>query len=178
MIRVNVGSKNPVKVEAVREIIKGYGFLNPFELKAFESDSRVSEQPKSQEEMFLGAKNRAMNSFVECDYSFGIESGIFRLGNYENYFDVCFCAIYDGLNIYPGISSGFVVPKKSSDLIFSKGIDLAQAANEIGLTKNSKIGSSEGLVGIVTNGRVDRKNYTKQAITMALVSLENPHYYK
>ena len=43
---------------------------------------------------------------------------------------------------------------------------------KLGITKNPQIGSEEGAIGIVTKGRLDRKEYTKQALRMALIHLE------
>lgn len=47
-----------------------------------------------------------------------------------------------------------------------------KAAYQAGFTKNPKVGSAEGLVGIMTKGRLTRKDYTKEAIRMALIHLE------
>jgi non-canonical (house-cleaning) NTP pyrophosphatase len=35
------------------------------------------------------------------------------------------------------------------------------------------LGSAEGIIGVLTKGRLTRKEYVKQAITMALINLEN-----
>ena len=52
------------------------------------------------------------------------------------------------------------------------GLDMTQAALKAGLTDNPKVGSAEGLVGIMTKGRLTRKEYTKEAIRTALIHLE------
>ena len=46
------------------------------------------------------------------------------------------------------------------------------AAHKAGLTKNPKVGSAEGLVGIMTKGRLTRKEYTKEAIRTALIHID------
>jgi len=48
-----------------------------------------------------------------------------------------------------------------------------QAFSRAGLTNNPKLGSQEGAVGLLTKGRLTRKEYTKQAIRTALIHLEN-----
>jgi non-canonical (house-cleaning) NTP pyrophosphatase len=58
------------------------------------------------------------------------------------------------------------------DLIVKEGLDMSQAINKAGLTKNKDIGSAEGAIGILTKGRMDRKEYTKQALRTALIHLE------
>ncbi len=52
------------------------------------------------------------------------------------------------------------------------GLDMNDAALKAGLTENANVGAAEGLVGIVTKGRLNRKEYTKEAIRTALIHLE------
>jgi non-canonical (house-cleaning) NTP pyrophosphatase len=40
------------------------------------------------------------------------------------------------------------------------------------MTTNENIGSEEGAIGILTKGRMTRKEYTKQALRTALIHLE------
>ena len=47
-----------------------------------------------------------------------------------------------------------------------------EAALKAGLTPKKNVGSAEGLVGIVTKGKLSRKEYTKEAIRMALIHLD------
>ena len=54
---------------------------------------------------------------------------------------------------------------------------LSKLKGKMEITKKRKIGSGEGLIGILTKGRVSRKDYTKQAIRMAMVQIENPELY-
>ena len=79
-IIINVGSTNPVKIDAVWETLQQYSFLNPFDLNSMEVSSEVSEQPRGIEEIVKGAKNRAKNSFMMCNYSIGLESGPIAAG--------------------------------------------------------------------------------------------------
>ena len=171
---IKIGSKNEVKVCAVKELIKNYDFLSNAEIVPIESSSDVSEQPVSLDETIKGAMNRAKNAFYQCDYSFGIEDGLIKVPYAKSdYMNVCACAIYDGKNFHIGLSSAFEYPKKITNLVFEKGLDISEAFYKAGLTKNPKIGSSEGTIGILTNGRINRKEYAKQAIMMALIHLEN-----
>ncbi len=87
--------------------------------------------------------------------------------------DVCACAIYDGREFHLGLSSAWEFPdKKVLDYMLNDGLDMSQAINKAGLTKNPKVGSEEGAIGILTKGRLDRKEYTKQALRTALIHLE------
>lgn len=174
IMKINVGSKNEVKVNAVKEVVHNYEFLSNAEIIGTDVNSEVSEQPKSIDETIRGAMNRAKNSFNNCNYSFGIEDGLMKVPNTKtNYMNVCACVIYDNQNYHVGLSSAFEFPADVTKLVFKEGLDINQAFYKTGLTKNSKVGSAEGAVGILTHGRLLRKEYTKQAIIMAMIHLEN-----
>jgi len=177
-MKINVGSKNDIKVNAVREVIRDYDFLVNADVLSLEVSSEISDQPKSIDETILGAMNRAKNAFQNCDYSFGIEDGLINIPKTKTgYMNVCVCAIYDGQNFDIGLSPAFEYPCDVIRLVFDKGMDINQAFYKIGLTKNPKIGSAEGAIGILSNGRLLRKEYTKQAIIMALIRIENSEKY-
>ena len=175
---INIGSLNPVKVGAVTEVISNYNFLLPLTVNTLEVFSGISEQPKSLDETVTGAINRAENSFILCDYSFGIESGLMNVPKTKTgYMDVCVCSIYDGKFHNIGLSSAFELPRKIIEFIFEYEMDLNQAFYKANLTQNEKIGSANGAIGFLTHERVTRKDYTKQAIQMALIHLENSGLY-
>ena len=178
-MKINVGSQNPAKVEAIREILKEYAMFVEAEVNPVNASSDVSEQPKSLDETIKGAINRAKSAFAQgADLGIGIESGLMAVPYTKTgYMDLCACAIYDGRQVHLGLSSAFEFPKEVTRIILEQEVDANEAAYRAGLTKEQKIGSSEGIIGIVTKGRVTRKEYTKQAIRMALIHLENPEIY-
>ena len=177
-MKINVASKNPVKVEAVKEVLHSYLDLASYEVIGIETNSGVSEQPKSLEETVQGAINRAAMVFNGCVYSFGIESGLMVVPQTKTgSMDFCVCAIYDGKNYHLGLSCAFEFPTKVTQMIHELGIDANEAFYRCGLTADRKIGSSEGAIGMLTRGRMSRKDYTKQAIQMALIHLENKELY-
>ncbi len=139
---IKIASKNPVKVGALKEIIEDYSHLKNAKIIAIDVSSEVSAQPKSLKETVQGAMNRSRNSFGECDFSFGIESGLMEVPNTKSGFmDVCVCAIFDGNEYYLGLSSAWEAPKQVSDLILNEGLNMNDAAYKAGLTKNPKVGS-------------------------------------
>ena len=170
----NLKFLNNVKVGAVREAIRDYDFLSNAEVFGIDVRSEISEQPKSVDETIRGAMNRARNAFRGCNYSVGLEDGLMQVPNTKtNYMNICACAIYDGQNYHIGLSSAFEYPHEVTKLVFDEGLDINQAFHKVGLTKNLNVGSAEGAIGILTHGRLLRKEYTKQAITMALIHVEN-----
>lgn len=172
-MKINIASKNQVKIDAVKEVLQTYPHIKDAEIFGIETKSGVSDQPKSLEETVEGAINRAKNSFQNCEYSFGIESGLMAVPNTKTgYMDFTVCAIFDGKEYHLGLSSAWEAPKAVAELMFKEGLDMSQAANKAGYTSNPEIGSKEGLIGIMTKGRLNRKEYTKNAIISALIHID------
>lgn len=176
-MKIIVASTNPQKIKAVSDLIPKYDFIAGSTIEGISVPSGVSDQPKSLDETVEGAINRAKSAFKDADYSFGIESGLMNVpGTKSGIMDVCVCAIFDGQNIHLGLSSAFEPPKKVIDLI-NEGMDMSEACVKVGLTDNPKLGSSEGLIGIFTRGRINRLEYTTQAVMTALIHLESAHLF-
>jgi len=178
-MKIHVASKNNVKIEAVSETIIQYPMLFVgSRVTGVKVRSNVPEQPKTLEETVQGAVNRAKAAFPGSDFSFGIESGLMHVPcTKTGKMDFCACAIYDGKEIHLGLSCAFEYPKKVTQMIHLPGMNASKAFYELGLTRKKRIGSEEGAIGILTNGRLTRKDYTKQSIMMALIHLENSSLY-
>jgi inosine/xanthosine triphosphatase len=179
---IAVGTTNGIKIQAIEEVLQDYPQLKNATVKSFQVPSEIAEQPLSLEEIIKGAKNRSKNAFELCNgchYSFGIESGLFEAaGTKTGYLEACICSIYDGINYFIGLSCGFEVPSHILELVLNKNHDLAQACYESGITSNKNLGSAEGLIGILSKGRLNRKEYTKQCIVTALLQIDNPALYE
>lgn len=180
-MKIGVGTTNSVKIQAIEEVVKDYPLFSGAKIFSLSVSSEISEQPLSLEEIISGAKNRARNAYSAspCTYSFGIESGLFEAsGTQTGFLEACICCIYDGINTHIGLSCGFEVPFPILRLILDEKMDLSQACYHSGITTNSKLGAAEGLIGLLTKGRIDRKEYTKQCIRTALIQLENARLYQ
>lgn len=172
-MKIKIGSANQIKVAALKEILEEYAHLKDAEVSFVGVDSGVSEQPRSLDETVQGAMHRARAAFQDCDYSFGIESGLMTVSKTKSGFmEMTVCAIYDGSQYHLGLSSAWEVPKKLIQHILEDGLDMNQAAFKAGFTDNPEVGSAEGIIGVLTKGRLDRKAYTKEAIRTALIHLE------
>lgn len=177
---IAVGSTNQAKVCAVKEVLLDSIHFSQAKVIGLPVGSDVSDQPISLQETIQGAKNRAKNAFYQCDckYSFGIESGLMEaLETSSGYLHISACCIYDGIHCYTGLSTGFEIPPQILELILNKKMDLSQACLHSGISNNTKIGSTEGLIGILTKGKVDRKEYSKQCVLTAVLQLENDEWY-
>lgn len=178
-MKISIASKNPIKIDAVRETIKSYPLLQDSEISNIEVVSGVSEQPRSLEETVQGAMNRAKGAFRDCTYSFGIESGFMQVPNTKTGFmNFTVCVIYDGSRYHIGLSSAFECPPAITRMVFDENLDINQAYYKTGLTKDEKVGYSEGVISYLTKGRLIRKDHTKEAVRMALIHLENAELYK
>ncbi len=177
---ITVGSTNEAKVQAVKELLIESPTFSHSQVQAVSTSSGVSNQPLSLQETTQGAKNRAKNAFssLACNYGVGIESGLMEAHNTQTGFlHVCICSIFDGERFYTGLSTGFELPHKILRLIIDEKMDLTQACLHSGISANKNLGSQEGMIGILTKGRIDRKEYSKQCVIAALLQLENAPWY-
>ncbi|MCM8526710.1 MAG: inosine/xanthosine triphosphatase [Lentisphaeraceae bacterium] len=169
-----IGSQNPVKVNALKECLETYLGVQSIDVNGCDVDSGVNDQPQTFQETFQGAKNRALASYSEGSISFGLEDGIFKIPETEKtYMNVCVCVMYNGTDFHYGCSSAFEYPEEITDLVISRALDISEALGSAGYTGNPEIGSAEGAIGILSEGRLVRKDYTKQAINSALIHLKN-----
>lgn len=180
-MKIAIGSTNEIKVKAVEEAIRNYPDLQLAEVFSFSVPSGVSKQPLTLEETIQGARNRAAHAFTKCEgckYSLGIESGISpAFGAQTGFVHICVCMIYNGSDYHMGLSTGFEIPPSILDLMVEDKMDLSEACFHSGITANPSVGHAEGLIGILTKGRLCRKEYTKQAIISAFVQIENYSWY-
>ena len=172
-LSIKIGSENQVKVKALEECLEEL-LGNSVNVTGCDVDSGVNDQPQSFQETFEGAKNRARDSFSDCDISFGIEDGIFKIPETEKtYMNVCVCIMYNGKDFHYGCSSIFEYPEEITDLVHSRALNISEALGAVGYTGNPNIGSAEGAIGILSEGRMVRKDYTKQAINSTLIHLKS-----
>jgi len=175
-MKINVGSKNPVKIEAVKEAFSLY--FNDLIVKGFKVDSKVIPQPKKLEEITKGAINRSIGCFNDCNYSVGIESGIFPVNEaLTNYMNISCSVIYDGKRIVGiGLSPGFEYPNFVIEEIFGKKREVAKIFDEKFKTLN--IGKEGGAISILSNGKYLRKELHRVGTIMALLPIINKELYK
>lgn len=169
-MKIYVGSLNPAKVDAVREALTDHPAFASCDVTGFDAASNVSDQPKTLEETVRGAMNRAKAAWREGGIAFGLESGLMEVPyTRTGRMDICVCAIYNGTDYCHGISSAWECPVNITKMMLEDGMNMNDAFYAAGLTNDPKIGSSVGAVGLLTEGRVDRKAYTMQAIHMAMI---------
>lgn len=180
-MEIKVGSKNIVKVQAVRDAVVLYPDLFPDpNVIGVDVNVELFGHPKSINETIEGAIKRAKESFNDCSYSFGLEGGLIEVPYTKSGFmEVGACAIYNGKDVYLGLSPAFEWPVRVTEMILSGEADGSQAFKKLGYTKHEKLGAIEGGIGgFLTNGRLTREGFTQYSIIMALIQLEKPELYR
>lgn len=171
-----IGSANAVKVRALEEALLEREDLRNSSVGSVEVPSGVSAQPRGLEETYRGAMNRALAAAKAAprDIAVGIESGIFAIPRvYDRWMDVSACALYVRAadRWLFGQSAAFEVPAEVCRHL-ARGYDLSGACRQAGLTDHPYVGAAEGIIGILSGGRVTRKEYTIGAVRMALLGLD------
>ena len=170
MKHIVVASLNRNKIDAVREVFPQY------HVEGAACDSGVREQPLDLDEIIEGAVNRAKSVFGDCEYSVGIEDGISEVpGTLSGYMNFCCCAIYDGRRTFLGFGPAFEYPPDCTAKVVDEGITISEAFAPI--SDKPDIGYEEGIIGWLTNGKISRKDYTKPAVLMAKVQIDNEGLY-
>ncbi len=161
-VDIAVGSLNPVKIEAVRNVMERiYGSVRIF---AVDSKSGVPEQP-FEDETVQGAINRAKGAIGDHKMAVGIEAGVFE--RYDGLYDVQHCAVIDSDGkITIGMGSGFRYPDKVAELV-RNGKTVGEAMKEIYSGKD--IGREQGAIGILSKGLLDRRELTEQSVLNAML---------
>lgn len=171
-MKIVVGSKNPNKIQAVKEAMQAFEPFANAEFQGVSADSGVSDQPIGLEETITGAGNRAKQAFHECDFSVGLESGLIPVPlTRSGYMNLSACAIYDGDEVFVGLGPAFELPRDITRLVVDDKLELDVAIFQSGFSKNPRIGYSEGIIGVLTNGVVTRKDYMVPAVSMAMARL-------
>lgn len=172
-MKVKVGTHNPLKVRATRNVLEQ--IYNTVDVEGIEVDSGVGDQPIGLEETIQGAVNRAQNAFLDANLSVGIESGLLKTPHsITGYLDLQWCAIYDGKRVTLGVSSGFEYPPAVVEEVL-QGQEVGEVMDRV--TGEEKLGQKSGAVSILTRGLLDRTQNTEQCVLMAMIPRMNEGVY-
>ncbi|NYB51982.1 MAG: inosine/xanthosine triphosphatase [Methanobacteriaceae archaeon] len=173
-MKVIVGSKNPVKLKATRNVLEN--IYSQLSVEAKDVDSGVPDQPIGLEITVQGAINRAKNAYSrEVDLSVGIESGLLEVPHsITGYLDLQWCAIYDGDKSTLGVSAGFEYPPLVVEEVLS-GKEVGEVMDQV--TGVDRLGQKKGAVSHLTRGLLDRTGNTEQCVLMAMIPRMNEGVY-
>lgn len=175
-MKIVVGSKNPVKIAAVREAFEKVFPDEQWKVIGVEVASGVPNQPMSDTESIQGARNRAMRAMQEAnsaDYGVGLEGGLQKVDG--EWFDCGWIVIRDKDGI-EGVGSTvrIVTPAKLMNLIH-KGIELGIANDMVFKTKNAKVAG--GHFGNMTNNAITRTSGYRDGVIAALARFITPDLF-
>ena len=178
-MKILVGSKNPVKIEAVKEALENY-FENIL-VEGIDVSSNVVDQPLN-DDTFIGAQNRAMklkeineSENLNADFFIGVEGGISKIFN-KWFAYGCMCIINNEGNVGFGTSPLFELPDSIMKEIL-KGRELGFIIDEILNDENTK--RKGGAISFFTNGVMNRKElYIEGLKTATIPFLHKEMFFK
>ncbi len=165
LTRVAVGSRNPVKVAAVRAVLER---VQPeLQLEGVDVASGVPDQPMGDEETQRGARNRAVAALqlTGADLAVGLEGGVVELP--DGRMRTCAWAVVVDRDGQEGMGGSLSMPLP--ELVAARlraGEELGYAMDAIANAVGTKHG--RGAVGILTAGLIDRQRAYEPMIAYAL----------
>lgn len=171
-MHVGVGSRNPVKVEAVATVLERTvgGTAAPVDV-----DSGVPEQPRGRPETVAGARNRARRALAagEYDLGVGLEGGVDRPGDPPGTYLIMWAAATDGDRIEYGGGPALRLPESIAAEI--------EAGAELGPVLDERLGTEgiaedRGAAGVLSGGAIDRTSALAHAVAGALGPFVAPEY--
>jgi len=176
-MKILVGSKNPVKIDSVKEAFANY--FEGIEVLGLDVDSDVSSQPVN-EETIAGARNRALKLMelnksqnLGAEYFVGIEGGIAK--QFDRWFAFgCMCVIDGSGRTGFGLSPHFELPPAVVEKLL-KGTELGDVMDEIMNQQNTK--QKQGAIGFFTNGVMSRKELYIEGLKVAVIPFLHKEMY-
>lgn len=156
-MRIALGSLNPVKLAAARQIFPGE---QGYEVFGLEVASGVRPQPLSEFETLRGAQNRAQQARVQtgADLGIGLEAGV----DLELGFLTMYAAITDGSGWGLGRGPGIALPATAL-LVLRQGQEL----NEWLISAYGAQALGAGAIGALSGGKWQRQQALALAIELA-----------
>ena len=194
-----VGSTNPVKINAVKQVFSIFFPKKNTTVKSLDVSSEVSNQPIELNNVVKGAVKRAKNALKEAKkifpiyfenedknekekdeeiFSIGIEAGLVSIPfTISGYLDYQFCAIIDKTGkISIGSNSGWEYPSEViNSIINNRDLEIADIMAKI--SGDDEIKHRGGAIGYFSKGKLKREELTRQGIFMALIPWMNQDKY-
>lgn len=172
--RVAVGSTNPVKLGAVRAVLRPFAPAAALDGVAVVSD--VPDQPWGDAETIRGAHARARRALdaTGADLGVGIEGGVVE--GADGSLRTCAWAVVVDRDGVTGTGGSLAMPLPPAVArAVRDGVELGHAMDRATGARDTKRGS--GAVGILTAGVVDRQRAYEVLVAYALASFLTPHFW-
>ncbi|MBA9026254.1 DUF84 family protein [Peribacillus huizhouensis] len=167
MLRIVVGSHNPAKVQAVKNVFKG----ERVEIISLNVASGVQDQPFSDEETIEGAINRARNGLTESDAQIGIglEGGVVETKHGLFLCNWGALAVRESSDVFIAGGARILLPDTVANRLLA-GEELGPVMDEF--TNRAGIRKKEGAIGVFTNERITRADMFSHIMNMLVGQYE------
>jgi inosine/xanthosine triphosphatase len=174
MIKIVVGSKNPVKINAAKTAISAVFSLEQVECVGLNAPSNVAEQPMTSDATQLGAINRIKycQQQTQADFYVAIEGGVDQFEYGPATF--AFVAIANHKQLSIGRSCNLPLPPEIYQAL-KNGEELGHVMDRFFNTNNVK--QKGGAIGLLTNGLATSESVYHQATLLAMAPFINPDLY-
>jgi inosine/xanthosine triphosphatase len=171
--RVAVGSANPVKLVAVREVL---AWATPAaSVESVTVPSGVPDQPFGDDETIRGARNRARvaREATDADLGVGLEGGV--VDGPAGMRSCAWCVVVHR-DRREGVGGSLAMPLPDAvAALIRDGMELGHAMDALVAERGTKHG--KGAVGILTAGRIDRQGAYEVLVTYAMAPFVTPGLY-
>ncbi|ADZ91479.1 inosine/xanthosine triphosphatase [Marinomonas mediterranea] len=184
VIRVLVGSKNPVKVGAAYKAFSNAFPDHAIHCEGVNAPSKVADQPMTEKETRIGAENRTAyceqsDSADDYHYYVAMEGGVDKFAEGPSTFAYVSIRGKHGDN-WPsrhsvGRSANLPLPQRIFDRL-KAGEELGHVMDDVFNQTNIK--QKGGAIGLLTNHLATRESIYIDAITLALAPYFHPEHYQ
>ena len=175
MQTIAIGSRNPVKAQAIRAAFERMFPQQSFVAQGVPATSGVADQPMSDAETLAGARSRmwaAQQIAPQADFWVGIEGGI--EDGADGMAAFAWITVLSRNSYGQSRTATFPLPDPVAALIRA-GIELGEANDRVFARRNSK--QQEGAIGTLSSGVIDRQALYEHAAIMALLPFKNDRLY-
>jgi inosine/xanthosine triphosphatase len=157
-LNIIIGSKNPTKILAVKDIFPGA------DVTSLDAASGVSPQPFSDEETKQGAVNRATRCMKSAPDTIGIglEGGVMYVGH-QLYLCNWGALVTPDEHIFTASGARIVLPAEI-EAGLKDGKELGDMMD--GYARKQEVRKKEGAIGIFTNNLVSRKDMFSHVVKL------------
>ncbi|MBE0376591.1 MULTISPECIES: inosine/xanthosine triphosphatase [Pseudoalteromonas] len=173
-LRILVGSKNPVKINAARSIFSLYYPAMTIDCQGVDAPSQVPDQPIGEDETRIGAENRVLycQQYHQADFYVAMEGGAEQFSYGPATF--AFVVIANNQQRVIGRSSNLPLPLSLYNALL-QGKELGDVMDNAFNTSNIK--QQGGAIGLLTNHHATRESTYTQALTLAMAPFLHPALY-
>ncbi|MBQ4838139.1 MULTISPECIES: inosine/xanthosine triphosphatase [Pseudoalteromonas] len=174
MLKILVGSKNPVKINAAKTIFQQYFPEQEIHCEGCHAPSGVPDQPLGELDTRLGAQNRVdyLKAHFDADFYCAMEGGAAKFDYGAATF--AFVVIANKQHSSVSRSCNLPLPEKIYSAL-EQGEELGHVMDRVFNTTNIK--QKGGAIGLLTNNLATRESSYTQALTLAMAPFIHSELY-